>query len=220
VAKKKKKSQTQGYVTLIFSDKKKKKKKKKKRVSRGKRGKGSGFEREMSKMLSLWWTKGKREDVFWRSTTSGARATVRSRSGKATFGQYGDVQATDPIGQPLLDVCNIELKRGYSTQTVAHLLDSLPGNKPQAYELFIEQARADHKKAGSMFWLLIVKRDRRQPLVLIPIKFYNALQTELVLKGPFKRYIKIRHKGSEIFVCRLNTFLKKISPKGIKNLLK
>jgi hypothetical protein len=216
---KKKKSQTEGYVTLILSDKKKKKKRKP-RVNRNKRGKGSKFEREICKVLSLWWTKGKREDVFWRSTTSGARATVRSRQGKGTFGQYGDVQATDPIGQPLLDVCNIELKRGYSTQTIAHLLDSLPGNKPQAYERFIEQARADHKKSGSRFWLLIIKRDRREPLVFIPIRFYNAIQVDIAIKGPFKRYIQIRHKGSVIFVCRLTSFLKKVSPKTIKGILK
>lgn len=195
-----------------------KKKKRKKRVSRGKRGKGSSFEREISKALSLWWTKGKREDVFWRSTTSGARATVRGKKGRGTFGQYGDIQATDPIGQPLLDVCNIELKRGYSTQTIAHLLDSLPGSNPQAYELFIEQAKEDHKRSGSHFWMLIVKRDRRVPLVCIPIKFYKALQSVLATHHIFQRYIKIKHKDSVVFVCRLSSFLKVVKPKTIKKL--
>ena len=36
--------------------------------------KGSEFEREMCKCLSLWWTDSKRDDVFWRSAQSGGRA--------------------------------------------------------------------------------------------------------------------------------------------------
>jgi len=183
-------------------------------------GKGSKFEREICKILSLWWTKGKREDVFWRSTTSGARATVRNRKGQSTFGQYGDIQATDPIGQPLLDVCTIEAKRGYSSDTIAHLLDALPGNKLQVYEKFIQQAKADHKKAGSMFWMLIVKRDRREPLVYIPIQFYKVLLKTSAFRKPFQKYIKLRHKHFTIFVCSLSIFLKLTKPKVIEKIAK
>ena len=68
----------------------------------GGHAKGSQFERTVCKDLSLWWTKGKRDDVFWRTSGSGARAKTRSKTGEKTFGQYGDVQATDPIGQPLI----------------------------------------------------------------------------------------------------------------------
>ena len=202
-----------------------KKKKRKKRVNRKKRGKGSKFEREISKILSLWWTKGKREDVYWRSTTSGARATVRNRKGKGTFGQCGDIQANDPIGQPLLDVCNIELKRGYSRDTISHLLDSLPGNKPQAYELFIEQAKEDHKKAGSHFWLLIVKRDRRRPMVYMSIRFYRELSKALfpaseTLTSGNEPSVKLKFKKKTIFGCPLSEFLSVIKPKIIKRVLK
>ncbi len=59
--------------------------------------KGSNFEREICKLLSLWWTNDKRDDIFWRTSGSGARATTRSKTKQKTFGQYGDVQATDPI---------------------------------------------------------------------------------------------------------------------------
>ena len=87
------------------------------------KSKGSSFEREMAKYVSLWWTDDERDDVFWRTSNSGGRATVRSRSEQETFGQYGDLQATDPIGQPLIDFFSIEIKRGYKGATIADVLD-------------------------------------------------------------------------------------------------
>ena len=78
--------------------------------------KGSAFEREIAKLLSLWWSDCERDDIFWRTQTSGARATSRKRRGQDTFGQYGDIQACDPVGQPLLDCCIIEIKRPTSPQ--------------------------------------------------------------------------------------------------------
>ena len=132
--------------------------------------KGSNFEREICKQLSLWWTDNKRDDIFWRTSGSGARATVRSKSKKKTFGQYGDVQATDPIGQPLIDVCTIEIKRGYSKSTFADLIEeSTTANaKPCMYANFIKQVKGDSKKANTPWWLLIVKRDRKKPIVIFP----------------------------------------------------
>jgi len=75
--------------------------------------KGSQFEREVSKELSLWWSGGTRLDIFWRTPGSGAMAKTRSKTGGSALGQHGDIQATDPIGQPMIDVCSIELKKGY-----------------------------------------------------------------------------------------------------------
>lgn len=189
-------------------------------MARGK-GKGSGFEREICKILSLWWTKGKREDVFWRSTTSGARATVRNRAGKQTFGQYGDVQATDPIGQPLLNVCNIEVKRGYSRETIGNILDAPARAAEQTYEKFMNQAKADHKKAGSMFWMLIAKRDRKEAVVYIPMKFYRKLADEWNSVTPLtdiKLSIKLKYKKKKIFSCPLSEFLRVVRPKLIRRI--
>jgi len=46
--------------------------------------KGSQNEREKSREWSLWFSEGKREDLFWR-TNSGAMATQRGKKGKTTF---------------------------------------------------------------------------------------------------------------------------------------
>lgn len=133
-----------------------------------KSGKGSQFERDTCRELSLWFTEGKRDDVFWRSAGSGAMAKTRSKVGKNTFGQYGDVQAVDPIGQPLIDLFSIELKRGYAAATFADMMDKKPGAAEQGWEKFVNQAIIDHRNAGSLSWWLITRRDRRDPLITIP----------------------------------------------------
>jgi hypothetical protein len=61
-------------------------------------------------------------------------AKVRSKKGKNTFGQYGDIQATNPKGQRFIDVCSVELKRGYNTSTFAHIIDKADGAAEQTYE--------------------------------------------------------------------------------------
>ena len=75
--------------------------------------KGSGFEREISHALSHWWSYGTRDDIFWRTAGSGARATMRSKKQLKTMNQYGDLTTIDPTGQPFIDNNLIEIKRGY-----------------------------------------------------------------------------------------------------------
>jgi hypothetical protein len=153
----------------------KKKKKKKRKMTKGKgKGprKGSAFEREFCKELSLWWSENKRDDLFWRTAGSGARATRRIRQSKVgTFGQYGDVQATDPAGQPLLDLFTIELKKGYNTLSVQDLLDrTIKQRQSTTYsmEKMIKQAMESALSAGTPAWMLVWKRDRREAVLLFP----------------------------------------------------
>lgn len=86
------------------------------------KGKGGGFEREVSTLLSLWVSDGTRDDIFWRSHGSGGRATCRGKSGKTTEGQYGDQSATDPLGKPLIKAWCIECKTGYASSKKKEVL--------------------------------------------------------------------------------------------------
>jgi len=174
--------------------------------------KGSNFEREICKLLGLWWTGGKRDDVFWRTAGSGARATMRSKTNQNTFGQYGDVQATDPIGQPLIDLCTIEMKRGYSKSTFADLIeDSTTHNaKPCMYANFITQAKTDAKKASAPWWMLIVKRDRKKPIIIYPPRLFNTTWSGLD-KGRI-----FRKKRLHVYISLLEDFLKHCDPSFVK----
>lgn len=154
--------------------------------------KGGGYERELCRDFSRWWTHGERDDIYWRAQASGGRATVRERVGLSTHGQYGDMAATHPMGEPLLDLITIEAKRGYSRHTVADLLDR-PGPKSvQVYDVFLQQTIRAHEAAGSFSWMLIHKRDSRPATVLMPWDLIQEFRHEGVLQtfpadAPFVR---------------------------------
>lgn len=74
----------------------------------GKR-KGSAFEREVCKKLSLWVSNGEHEDLFWRSSLSGGRSTVAHKKGKLVR-QAGDICAVEKAGHPLTNQWYIECK--------------------------------------------------------------------------------------------------------------
>jgi len=75
----------------------------------GGKSKGATFEREVCSKLSLWVSKGERDDLFWRSSMSGGRATVRFQKGKDTV-TAGDITAIHEMGSSLTDNYIIECK--------------------------------------------------------------------------------------------------------------
>lgn len=132
--------------------------------------KGSQFERDVCKRLSIWWSKGlglpESDAIFWRSSQSGGRATQRAKSGKATFGSYGDIAAVDPIGAPLLRQFTIELKCGKSHGHPGDMNDlPLKNIKAHPFSKTLKQAMDAAKLAGSETWLLICKRNHRNAMV-------------------------------------------------------
>lgn len=81
-------------------------------MSNGKRSKakGSSFEREICKRLSLWISNGTAEDCLWRSAMSGGRSTVAGKRGANLSRQAGDISAISPEGHALTDKFFVECK--------------------------------------------------------------------------------------------------------------
>ena len=175
----------------------------------GRSKKGSAFERVVCKQLSLWWSDGTNDSIFWRTSGSGARAKTRSKTGKKTFGQYGDVQATDPIGQPLIDWVTIEIKKGYSKNTFQDLVDAMPTQKP-VFGQFIDQARTDHANAESVWWMLISKRDQREALVTMPLDLWKDLKEYQSINIKPRALITTQHL--KIAIITFKDFLSEIEP--------
>ena len=71
--------------------------------------KGSEFEREICRKLSLWVTHGTQKDAFWRSAMSGGRATLGRNKGQP-IRQAGDITAVAPEGHVLTNRFYIECK--------------------------------------------------------------------------------------------------------------
>ncbi len=131
--------------------------------------KGSEFERKICRQLSLWWSGNQRDDLFWRTSQSGGRATTRMKTGKRTAGAYGDITAVDQDGAGLTKMWTLELKKGKSHGTPDDLLEgnTAKTRKPSPFGKTLLQAYGAHVAAGSLGWMLIAKRDFRETLVFV-----------------------------------------------------
>ena len=143
-----------------------------------KASKGSSFEREICKTLSKWWTQDldePRDDIFWRTSQSGGRATTRAKQNISTANSYGDVGWIDPIGQSFLDNCLLELKRGYTHEI--SILDFI--DKAKGVPILIQwwdKATGERHLAGRKYTVLIFRRDRHKSCIMISGNMFSDLQ--------------------------------------------
>lgn len=177
--------------------------------------KGGDFEREIAKELSLWWTNGERDDVFWRTDGSGGRATNRFKQGKATANSYGDLTFIDPVGKPFIDQFLLELKRGYSnTISILYTIDG----RCKTYDLFNfwAQAERDRVLAGRPWSILIFRRDRLQVCAMINKSLFNKI-TRWVGGYSATTHVEIATvDGDRLVVLPFYEFIKWLQPETIK----
>lgn len=189
----------------------------------GGKNKGNSFERELCTKLSLWWSGGENDAIYWRTASSGGRATQRAKKNKKTNAHYGDICATDPIGQPLLDLAVIEAKRGYKEATIGCLVDRPRKINQQTFEGWIQQCMEAMDNAESFAWLLIVKRDRREAMIYMPSYLWSHLleygdaDANWIPQVMFHGKIKIgkRFHTVNIIGTHLDIWLKNITPAHI-----
>lgn len=123
------------------------------------KAKGSAFERQVCKDLSLWITKGEKDDCLWRSAMSGGRATISKAKGKGLAHVAGDICATHPAGHRLIDLFFVECK-AYADLKLAQLMTS---NKGLVVD-FLQQARKQADQNGKL--LLLVLKQNKLPTML------------------------------------------------------
>ena len=145
--------------------------------------KGGGYEREISKKLSLWWTYGKRDDIFWRTAGSGGRATTRMKTRKKTADSAGDLMALSKIGKPFTKRFLVEIKRGYSKKkgavAVLNLLDSKKLGKTNAVLLtWVKKALLEMKQHKRRDIIIIFRRDRKEACVVLEEHLYKRLDMD------------------------------------------
>lgn len=181
----------------------------------------------MAKRLSLWWTDNEDDSVLWRSHGSGNRATVRTKQGKKTKGQYGDLAFTDPMAKPLIDVATIELKKNLNKVTIIELLDK-PKEGMAPWEKWYDKIEESHVEAGSLTWWIIHQRKGRLATICFPKYFLIALEDIGVTLWQTRPFLQLRimmerNKQLEtaaICAMRLEDFLKRVKPANIIRLWK
>lgn len=129
----------------------------------GGKSKGSQFEREVCRILSLWVTNGNRADVFWRSAMSGGRATVGRKKGQ-DIRQAGDMTATAPEGNAFVEMWLVECKFVQDLELVSFLLNNT-GKLATYWKKCKAEARAHQRRP-----MLICKQNfLRDILVVVPM---------------------------------------------------
>ncbi len=124
--------------------------------------KGGAFERRICRALSLWVSKGKAEDLFWRSAMSGGRATVMYKKGKSAASQAGDISSVALEGHVLTDLFTIECKNYEDL----HLHNLVYGGKSGIVD-FWKQANTDARR-NQKEPMLIAKQNRKPEIICLP----------------------------------------------------
>jgi hypothetical protein len=155
----------------------------------GKR-KGSSFEREISRTLSLWVTNGERDDVLWRSQNSGGRFTVRKKKNLKTANAFGDIAYTHDDGKPYTELFCTECKdyRDLDLWSLVQLNDNG----------LLKFWKENQKVADSVERspILIAKQNRK------PIVFICTRDVEKCLKTHPRAIFNIKNESLFLFLLK------------------
>lgn len=143
--------------------------------------KGAEFERQTCKQLSLWISKGAREDIFWRSAMSGGRATIGLAEGKSHTSQSGDISAVDVLGFKFTERFYIECKH-YKDLQLKNILYDGPSKLLTFWKDSVTTASAFRKSP-----ILIAKENRIPTFIVLDdfgVRFFNGLSTTWQVNVP------------------------------------
>lgn len=184
---------------------------------------GRTLEREVSKLFSLNYSNGERDDLFKPSSMSGGRATVRLKSGKTTAFQHGDICLNDPEGKLFLELFSVECKLGYMGQrktdkgivkTTWGPLDILDSDqKETTLETFWNQAVTNANKSNREP-ILCFRRNNRAMCITIDKTLYKKIVDWFY--HPDEHMLKVYFKESySLVIFNFKYFLKWINLKEL-----
>lgn len=182
--------------------------------------KGSAYERTTCKELSLWYSKSffdePRDDIFWRTSASGGRATIRMKKNIKTANSCGDIMALHRIGRKFTKTCMVELKRGYSKNTIdgisiLNMLDAPLSKKLKKGPIllrWVDKAIKEAKHHGREHPIIIFKRDRKVSCIVIMNHTYKVLSNNYrIFTSNDGQSGHIKLFGLNFHIFRLDDFL-------------
>ena len=186
-----------------------------KKKRKGNPGKGSNFERELAKTLSLWASGGQHDDWIWRTAGSGGRAKNRAKQGKTTQNSYGDLKPEHKEAFFLFEHCVFEAKNGYKGWCILDVIDSIKERKNQktqkiqTIEAFAIQVKQDCENAKAKYPVIITKKDKHEKVIWIPRPLFKLLR-------PFLDFPYILFSGNEkmgsYVALNFDLFFSRITP--------
>lgn len=183
--------------------------------------KGTPFEREMSKELSWWWSWGERDDLIWRTSDSGGRATQRAKTNQITKYQHGDLGPTDFSIYPLFDFFLMETKRGYDDDLDLLLhIDQLEHRVTvPILRQWKETALRDMEAASRKEIMILLQRDGKRKLAIIRnILLGNLLELDWEKWSKFSSNSPVII-AEEMSIYRMDEFFSYFMPEDVPKLL-
>ena len=165
--------------------------------------KGSAFERQVCKKLSLWVSNGQRDDLFWRTSQSGGRATIGLQSGTKRSAQAGDIGVIDSLGQDLIHRYVVECKHYESLD-----LHRLPMGSGGRFFKFWNEACEDARN-HSKLPILIAKQNFLPTLLAVDAKGQKSANQAL---RPRKAIYKLYSPVQGCYIYDFEEFLKHVEP--------
>jgi Holliday junction resolvase len=141
--------------------------------------KGSAFERDICRKLSLWISNNEHNDLLWRSAMSGGTATVARKRGESKSHQCGDISAIAPEGHVLTDKVIIECKH-YKKLDWEALIYKNSGNISKFWSVLLDDCKHFNKRP-----FLILKQNGRTVLVGLNKSLKRAKPINAVIFGRY-----------------------------------
>jgi len=176
----------------------------------GGKEKGSAWERECGKLISLWLTHGERGDIMARNVLSGGSFTTAENAGKVSSRMPGDMMAAHPLAFRFLSRFSVECKHLKDIGLLQFVLDPRQQN---SLALIIALARRQAKAIDCEF-MVIAKQNRHDAVVFVDGAVGELMMQCLQQRGtrtmlhPMYHFL---HKG-KIFALRFNDMLRTINP--------
>lgn len=176
----------------------------------GGHAKGSAWERECGKLISLWLTHGERPDIMSRNVLSGGSFTIAENAGKVSSRMPGDMMAAHPLAFRFLSRFSIECKFLKDIGLLQYMLDPRQQN-PLA--IIIALARRQAKSIDCEF-MVIAKQNRHDPIVFVSGEVGERMLLCMKKHGsrtmlhPMYHFL---HKGT-IFALRFADMLRTVDP--------
>lgn len=175
----------------------------------GGKDKGSSWEREVGKLLSLWLTHGARPDIFSRNVLSGGAFTNASSKGELSSRMPGDLMAAHPLAFTFMSKYAIECKHLASLGLEQFLFDDKNSSELSKIISFADgQARA-----VQLDYMIVAKQNRREPFVITA----GSVGRHILEAGRVSSRIRIApphhylHRG-RIFMMKFGTMCTVIDP--------
>lgn len=174
--------------------------------------KGSGFERDIAKQLTVWLTGVEKPYKYWRMPASGGLATIHEECAELS----GDIRAIAPDAEFLTDCFSIECKTGYPSTSFWQHFKQTKGFKIKA---FWTQCCGDATKSGKRPMLIYRKKGNKPIVGIDSVDGYRLMKIVELKELP---WLSIGFPGDELpglSMTDFNGFFELVTPDIVKKFI-